>query len=221
MIQKSVIAFDFDGTLADTTRLVHETIINSCNEYGHMEINEDNLESHFGPTESGIIRSIVGEKLFPEAWTFFLEEYIRIQPDTIKKIPGMDELLEELSKRNDILLVLVTGRSKVTTDISLACLGYERYFAKVYSGSEEGINKDKNIENLIHDYGVEKKDIIYVGDTIADIHTMHEKAGIDLLSVTYCQPDEAVKLEMERLNPGNLCPDVTNLRKRLFELLKQ
>lgn len=221
MNHKSVIAFDFDGTLADTTRLIHETIINTCHEYGHQEINEENLESHFGPTESGIIKAVVGEKVFPEAWTFFLEEYIRIEPEMIKNIPDMDALLKELSERKDLLLVLVTGRSKVTTDISLAYLGYEKYFAKVYSGSDEGINKDKNIENVIHDYGVKKEDIIYVGDTIADIHTMHEKADVDLLSVTYCQPDETVKAEMERLNPGNLCPDVTNLRKRLFELLKQ
>lgn len=219
MNKKNVIVFDFDGTLADTDCLIKDTIVSTVNEYGHFEVTKDNLESYFGPTESGIIRKVVGERLFPEAWTFFLEDYIRLQGDTIKKVPGMDELLEHLFAKKNLLLLLVTGRSRETTDISLSYLGYEKYFGKVYTGSEEGINKDVSLNQSLIDFGIQKENILYIGDTIADIHTM-KKAGIDLISAAYCCKDANVQKQLEKENPGNVVFSTKELTKRLDEIVK-
>ncbi len=219
MDKKSVIVFDFDGTLADTTLLIQDSILNTLREYGHFEVNESNLEDHFGPSEAGIIKKIVGDKVFPEAWTYFLEEYIRIQKDTIKKFPGMDDLLEKLSKRKDLLLLLVTGRSRETAEISLSYLGYESYFGKVYTGSEEGINKNISIENALNDFGIKKENIVYIGDTLADIHTM-KKACVDLLSVSYCYQDKSRISQLEKENGGNVMHSVLELQERLEEITK-
>lgn len=218
MKKKSIIAFDFDGTLVDSSVLVNKSLISTCHEYGHNEIDENNLEDHFGPTEYGILKNIIDPKDFSEAWAFFIEEYIRIQPEGLIKIEGMDEILETLSKRNDVLLLLVTGRSKPTSEISLSYLDYEKFFAKTYTGSEEGINKDVNIENIIQDYGVTKDDIIYMGDTIADIKTMR-KAGVDILSCTYCQKSEEKIQAIEQENPNNTCHTIKELKEKLLSLI--
>lgn len=219
MNKKSVIIFDFDGTLADTTLLVQNSILGTLREYGHFEVDENNLEDHFGPSEPGIIKKIVGDKVFPEAWAYFLEEYIRIQKETIKRIPGMDDLLENLSKRKDLLLLLITGRCRETAEISLSYLGYESYFGKVYTGSEEGINKDVSIETALNDFGIQKENIVYIGDTLADIHTMR-KAQVDLLSVSYCYQDEMKISQLEKENAGNVMHSVMDLQKRLDEITK-
>ncbi len=217
MNRKNVLIFDFDGTLADTTTLVKSTLVNTIHEYGYPEITMENIEEHFGPTEAGILKNILGDKIFPEAWASYLEDYIRVQPECIKKIPGMDELLKELSKKRDILLLLVTGRSKETMDLSLSYLNYESYFSKCYSGSMNGINKDENILQALEDYGLEKENIVYIGDTLADIHTMR-KIGVDILSVNYCGFDKEGKELLEKENPGNVCTDIDELKKKIEEI---
>lgn len=217
MTKKNVLIFDFDGTIADTANLVKSTLVNTIHEYGHPEITTENIEEHFGPTESGILRNILGEKIFPEAWTSYLEDYIRVQSECIKKIPGMDELLEELSHQRVILLLLVTGRSKETMDISLSYLNYESYFSKCYSGSMDGINKDENILQVLDDYGLEKENIVYIGDTLADVHTMRE-IDVDVLSVDYCGFDKEGKELLEKENPGNVFYSVDELKERIKEI---
>ena len=219
MNKKSVVIFDFDGTIVDSNQLEHQALLNTIHEYGFEEINDSNLENHFGPTESGILKNLLGEDLFPEAWAFFIEDYLRLQEELLVKIPGMDDLLLSLSKKQDLLLLLVTGRSKETADISLDYLGYDKYFGKVYTGSDEGINKDENIEKLLEDFGLEKENIVYVGDTLADIKTM-KAIGIDIITVSYSQYDKNNKDQLEEDNPGNVVNSIQELETKLIEITK-
>ncbi len=219
MNKKSVVIFDFDGTIVDSNQLEHQALLNTIHEYGFEEINDSNLENHFGPTESGILKNILGEDLFPEAWAFFIEDYLRLQEELLRKIPGMDDMLFNLSKKQDLLMLLVTGRSKETADISLAYLGYDKYFGKIYTGSDEGINKDQSIIQLLEDYGLEKENIVYVGDTLADIKTMHS-IDIDIISVSYSLYDKNNKEQFEKQNPGNVVNSVTELENKILEVTK-
>ncbi len=219
MNKKSVIVFDFDGTIVDSNNLEHQALLNTIHEYGFEEIDDSNLEDHFGPTESGILKNILGEDIFPEAWAFFIEDYLRLQEELLVKIPGMDDLLLSLSKKKDLLLLLVTGRSKETADISLDYLGYDKYFAKTYTGSDEGINKDENIEKILDDYGVEKEHIVYVGDTLADIKTM-KSIGIEIISVSYSQYDKNHKDMLEEENPHHVVHSVKELEEKLLNITK-
>jgi len=219
MNKKSVIVFDFDGTIVDSNNLEHQALLNTIHEYGYEEIDDSNLEDHFGPAESGILKNILGEDIFPEAWAFFIEDYLRLQEELLVKIPGMDDLLLSLSKKKDLLLLLVTGRSKETADISLDYLGYDKYFAKTYTGSDEGINKDENIEKILDDYGVEKEHIVYVGDTLADIKIM-KSIGIEIISVSYSQYDKNHKDMLEEENPHHVVHSVKELEEKLLNITK-
>ena len=218
-MRKRIIAFDFDGTIADSMNLEHRSMLYAIHLAGHNEITDDNLEDHFGPTESGIIRKVCGEEAFHKVYPSFLAKYKEIEPEEMKPIPGMKELLEDLSKESSVALVLVTGRSKDTMEISLDYLGVRPYFKKTYWGSEEGINKDQNLEKAASDFKVSKEEILYIGDTLADIETM-EKAGIDLLSVGYChnEKDQAV---LKENNPNGYIGSVQELRDRLFSIIKE
>ena len=60
MHQKKIICFDFDGTLVDSSVFVHSSLIKTAQDFGHSEINDNNLEEYFGPTEIGILKKILG-----------------------------------------------------------------------------------------------------------------------------------------------------------------
>jgi len=215
-MKKRVIAFDFDGTIADSMNLEHRSMLYAIHLAGHNEITDDNLEDHFGPTESGIIRKICGEEAFEKVFPSFLKKYEELQYEEMKPIPGIKELLEKLSKLSCFTLVLVTGRSRETMEISLDYLGVRSFFQKTYWGSEEGINKDQNLEKVTKDFSVSKDEILYIGDTLADIQTM-KKVGIDLISVGYCHNEKDRHILKEN-NPEGYVGSVAELSKRLLSL---
>lgn len=219
MNKKKVIVFDFDGTIADSLKLEHQALLNTIHDYGYKEITDDNIEEHFGPSESGILKEILGDDTFVEAWPIFIEEYIRLQNSLLRTFPGIDELLHSLSKE-DISLVLLTGRSKETTDISLSFLNLVDVFSFVYTGSDKGINKDKNILTLMKELSVQGKDILYIGDSLADIHTM-KKINVDILSVVYAKKKDDVVNKIKEENKGNIIFTIDELKARIYSLIKE
>ena len=214
---KHVLIFDFDGTLVDSMPLEFKAMIDTLHEYGHPEVNEGNLENYFGPTEKGILDHIIDdEDVMPEAWIYFLEEYVTLQDSLLFSLKGMSSLLEELSKKQDLLLLLITGRSRETLDISLEKLGYDKYFAKCYAGSDDGVFKKENIQNVIDDYQVDKEEILYIGDTVSDIQNMKE-LGVSILSAAYCHKKEEEKKALEQLNPNRVAHSVEELKEMIYK----
>ena len=219
MKRKSIIAFDFDGTIADTALLEKRSMVETIRYFGNLEINEDNIETHYGPTEIGIISSLVPSDKREEACRKFIEIYQKMQPETLPScVPGMKDLLLELSLCKDIHLIEVTGRSRESLVLSLAYLGIRDCFEKCYTGSDKGINKHLSLDQVCQDYQVSKEDVLYIGDTIEDCQTMHGH-GYDLISVSYCH-DEGYQRELRRLNPGLVAEDVDRLRKLLNQLIR-
>lgn len=218
MEKKQLIAFDFDGTLADTTALESISMTDTIHLFGHPEITYDNIIDHYGPTETGIIKSIVGEKDYPEAYQAYLKIYDQVQRKTLHGlVPQMKELLEDLKKISTIHVVEVTGRSQEALNMSLNYLGITSLFEKTYSGSMTGINKDVSMEKALADFHLSKKDAIYIGDTLEDIETM-KKAGIDILSVSYCH-DSAYRDKLRKSNPGRVYDDVKSLKEEIYSLI--
>lgn len=216
MNQKKILCFDFDGTIADSRKLEHESMIRTINYFGHEEINDDNLEDHFGPTEPGVIKSVLGEE-YLASLPYFYNLYSELQSDLLKENPSITKMLETLTKTHpEIPLVLITGRSQETMEISLHYLGYDRFFKKAYSGSIDGINKDESMKQAMKDFDVDKEDMLYIGDTIADINTMKEN-GFDIFSAGYYQNEEEQK-KLQELNP-NTFKTVEELTDALLKVI--
>ena len=75
MHQKKIICFDFDGTLVDSSVFVHSSLIKTAQDFGHSEINDNNLEEYFGPTEIGILKKILGPEEAIAASPYFYRIY--------------------------------------------------------------------------------------------------------------------------------------------------
>jgi phosphoglycolate phosphatase-like HAD superfamily hydrolase len=213
------LAFDFDGTIGDSLELESETMLFTIQKYYDPSFTQAMLIASYGPTEEGIIRRYVPKEKGDEAWAYSLSLYRKLSPRLLSEpFPGMRELLAKYGTAPKLLTVLLTGRSKETLAISLKDLGIEGDFQKTYTGSLDGINKDQSLLRMLKDFGLEKKDVLYIGDTIEDVKTMG-KIGVDILSAGYGH-DKEYQAKLEALNPGRVAHSVRELDELLAQAIK-
>lgn len=216
MNKKKALIFDFDGTIADSMKLEKTALVKTINKYGIFNVTIENIEDYFGPTELGILEKILVNEDKKEYWSYFLEEYKRMQPELLTTFNGIEPLINSLKDKFSIFLV--TGRSKETLDISLSYLNIASAFIKTYTGSDLGINKDINIKKLLDEYNYDISDVLYIGDSLADINTIHKIKG-DIISVGYRYANKEDIKKLEEINPNNVVSTVLQLKERLYQLL--
>ncbi len=216
MNKKRCVCFDFDGTLVNSDGLISESIVRTLNYFGINDMKKEDVVKYYGPSEPGILAKILSQDDFPAALPYFFQTYSELQPEFLKRNDKITELLEKVTKVDDLLVLLVTGRSQETLDISLNYLGYEKYFAKTYSGSMDGINKDESMKQAMHDFDLEKEDIVYIGDSLADIRVMTEN-GYDILTAGYFH-DKEYQEKLKEANPNSFLT-IEELSEALFKII--
>ena len=162
-----MIAFDMDGTIADTIPLCVEAFRRSVSPYVGHELSEQEIVETFGLNEIGMIKALVSEN-WEAALQDFYCAYMLLHRQITKPFPGILELLTVLKSQN-IILALVTGKGEKSCRISLKELGLEHMFDAICYGSEKAPNKKENIEGLLKEYSISRNQFCYVGDAVSDI----------------------------------------------------
>ena len=201
-----MVAFDLDGTIADTIPLCVEAFRKSVSPYAGHELSEQEIVQTFGLNEIGMIKAFV-----PQKWEVALQdfycEYTLLHRKVTKPFPGILELLTVLKNQN-IILALVTGKGEKSCQISLKELRLEHMFDAICYGSEKAPNKRENIECLLKEYAISRNQFGYVGDAVSDIRACRE-AGVTCFSAAWQDSSDIALLEKE--NPGRVCCNVENL----------
>jgi len=183
MVSKSEnnLIFDFDGTLADTLAFT----INAASEINrslHLLSDEKIDFEKFRSTDT--IEFFKDLEIPTYKLLFFLYKYQRKQSREIDKVQvfqGLPEVLKNL-KKNGIGLGIATSNSTKNVKQFLKNNNLDM-FDFIYS-SIDYFHKNRIIERAIKKYGMEKENVIYVGDEIRDIKAAKE-AGIKVASVTW------------------------------------
>ena len=207
----NVIAFDFDGTLADSVELclaVFDRVLRA--RLGDAAPSRDELLDIFGVSEPGILRRYLGDDA-PAAEQEFYRILRELHPVMCPDVmPGVRELLGSLHRR--VRLVMLTGRCETTGRIALECLRLAEYFSDFRFGSPERNAKAAQLRALPGDLGVDPGEVCYVGDAVSDVRACRE-AGIRCLSAAWSS--SAWTRELEEVNPGLVFPSIAALKKYL------
>lgn len=206
---KNNLIFDFDGTLADTLAFT----VNAATEINrslHLLSDEKIDFEKFRSTDTVAFFNdleIPTYKLF-----FFLYKYQRKQSKSIDKVKVFEELPEILIKlkKNDIGLGVATSNSTKNVKLFLNNNNIDT-FDFIYS-SIDYFHKNKIIEKAMKKYGMEKENVIYIGDEIRDVKAAKE-AGIKVASVTWGYNFESV---LSKYNPDF----IINKPEELLNLFK-
>lgn len=218
-LKKSVVVFDVDGTLIDSFDLIDDTVMETLKNYKSKVRTKEDIVQFYGPNELGMFKNmLLDPNLADNAFKEYLGHYQENDSSYVPKlIPGIGDLLRELDTRRTLRLGCVTGRSKESLEITGRRLNFLRFFEDVEAGSSKGVNKVESMKALMRKFGVDKSEVLYVGDTESDIKVMRS-IGVDIISVWYAHPKN--KDDLLKMNPKLSVGDVESLRDLLFKLIR-
>ncbi|KAF1304251.1 MULTISPECIES: HAD family hydrolase [Enterococcus] len=163
--------FDFDGTLADTLPICFESFRQVFIKYNGVSLSNQTIESWFGPSEAGIIKNnLTNPDAFSDALALYYSIYQQEHSKFVKENPEITAMLAKLSasKKN---IAVVTGKGRISYDISMQCLGLKKVIAFSVTG-DDVIQPKPHQEGILKalDYFQAKTETaVYFGDSNADI----------------------------------------------------
>jgi pyrophosphatase PpaX len=188
------IIFDIDGTLTSTNELIFASFNHITNKYLNKTLSDEEIISHFGPTEDVILKEWLGSR-YEEGRNAYYDFY-ETNHHMAELYPGIQSLLIKLKEKN-IPLSIYTGKGRTAAAITLKKLGIYELFDLIITGDEVKEHKPspEGIEIFINKFNLNKDRVIIVGDSTADIKAARA-AGIKVASVVWDSYAKEAVLEL-------------------------
>lgn len=179
---------DLDGTILDTIDDIREAVNFSLNKHGFKIRSKEEIRLSLGYGSPHLIRTSLPEGVDDETYKKVFDdykEYYKNHVDVLTK--PYDDCVELLTnfKQNGIKLALITNKPH---DIALQLV--DIYFPNLFSvvyGQQTTIKSKPDPESVfiaLNDLNLDKHDILYIGDSLAD-HKTALNAGVDYLICSY------------------------------------
>ena len=178
----SVVIFDWDGTLMDSTRGIVTAIQGACRDLELSVPTDAQAAWVIGLSLDQALKAAVPdlkksmEKIFLERY-----RYHYLLGDTkLQLFDGVAEMLDDLHDRG-VTLAVATGKSRVGLNRALDATALHHRFAATRCADE---TFGKPHPAMLHELMVEPTQVVMVGDTSHDLN-MAANAGVHGLGVTY------------------------------------
>lgn len=206
-MKKYGVIFDFDGTLADTSKGVLDSVEYALEKMGAPSFDRRVLRGFIGPSLYESFQEIAG--LSPEDSVRAIEYYRSYyQPKGIYECnlyPGMKELLKELSDKG-VCLSVASSKPQVSLDVVTKHLGIDGFFDKIV-GAELSVKTSDKL-TLVKRAALNENNVM-AGDAVFDVRAAHA-AGFTSVAVTYGFNDRET---LEKENPDFIADSVSELRE--------
>jgi phosphoglycolate phosphatase len=184
--QFDLIAFDWDGTLFDSTAIIARSIQAAVRDVGGAE---PTLEQASYVIGMGLAQALahaapdVKPDLYPQLSDRYRHHYFAAQDD-ISMFAGVLDLLADLKARGHILTV-ATGKSRRGLDAALATTALLGVFDASRTADETASKPDPlMLQELMAEFDVPPERTLMVGDTTHDL-LMAANAGCPSVGVSY------------------------------------
>jgi phosphoglycolate phosphatase len=208
-----LIAFDWDGTLFDSTAIIVRCIQRAVADVGG-EIPSDKDAAYV--IGMGLMQALahaapsVPKEKYPQLGDRYRHHYLAHQND-LSLFEGVVPMLEMLKSRNHWLAV-ATGKSRRGLNDILARADMPRIFDGSRTADETaGKPSPLMLNELMREFGVEPERCLMIGDTTHDLQ-MALNAGCASVGVTYGAHDHEPLLQ---LNPLHVAHTVADLHQWL------
>ena len=202
-----MVAFDFDGTIADTIPMCIEAFKKAISPYAGHKLTKHEILQTFGLNEIGMVKAVVKDnwKLALQDFYFYYE---KMHNSCMEPFPQICDLIKYLKEKN-VIVALITGKGQKSCDISLKKLGMENYFSDIMVGDEIRLNKAESILKLLKKYSIKNDEFYYVGDALSDVTSCRE-VSVTCLSAAW---SDSVDLEeLKKINPTYIFNNISGLK---------
>lgn len=177
-----LLAFDFDGTIADTLGEVHRIYNEMAPGFGLRAVHADEIPDLRQYSLKQLLKELeIPKRKVPSLLTKGLR-ILRSRIRQIELIDGIREALTSLQPRFDHFGIL-TSNSGDNVELFLKHHGLEDLFDFISSKSKLS-GKAKHLKSILRTFSLKPSEMMYVGDELRDVKAC-QKVGIPIAAVTW------------------------------------
>ena len=211
-----LIIFDWDGTLADSTGRIVDSMQHAGRLTGLPVVTDAEVQNIIGLGLPEALQTLWPD-ITPEQLDAMREAYARnfVYDSQVKMtlFEGAEVLLETLQQQ-DRLLAVATGKSRRGLDRILDDLALRHRFAATRCADETRSKPDPlMLHQLLEELNVAADKAVMIGDTTYDLD-MANAAGIDCVAMSHGAHDEDLLLSS---NPKALLHSIAELQQWLLQ----
>lgn len=191
MSDMHLVIFDCDGTLVDGQHLVIAAMNGAFKHHGLEEPDDRTTRRVIGLSLKLAISQVLGaeqEHMADDVTETFKQVFHEIRLSNTIGEPfyeGARELIEKLSKRDDIHLAIATGKSRKGVDVMLERESWEKTFTSLQTADTAPSKPDPGmILNAMAESGVTPENTVMIGDTTYDME-MARAAKVQAFGVAW------------------------------------
>ena len=195
-----LIAFDWDGTLSDSTAIIARSIQAAVVDVGGAKPSDADASYVIG---MGLMQALahaapdVEADKYPQLGERYKFHYSQSMNDIIL-FGGILELLAELKQRNHILTV-ATGKSRRGLDEALQAVELKNLFHSSRTADQTAGKPDPQmLHELMDEFNIPPERTLMVGDTTHDL-LLAKNAGCASVGVSYGAHEHATFAELDPL----------------------
>ena len=186
-----LVLFDADGTLIDSQAIIHEAMSRTFLRFGYQAPHISATRSIIGLTLDLAIATILDRQIDEEIVAMtaeYKEFYLELaQREDMQSKPfdGIPALIGGLAARKDVLLGVVTGKSRRGVDKLMACKHFSNRFV-VSRCADDCPSKPHPamVSECCDEMGISPRNTIVIGDTGFDMQ-MAVSAGATAIGVSW------------------------------------
>lgn len=208
-----VIIFDFDYTLGDSTNGIALSINYALEQLGYPTRNKDDIKKTIGLSLKETYKTLTSNDNPEEAEQFaqlFKEKADDVMVANTELYAGVKEVLQQL-KNKGYRIGIVTTKFHYRIEQILSKFEANE-LVDVIVGAEDVKIEKPNPEGLlwaIEHLGIEKENVLYVGDSLVDAKTA-QNAGVGFIAVLTGTTSKEEFEEYDNIYIGENVPDIAN-----------
>jgi pyrophosphatase PpaX len=201
------VLFDFDGTLVDTTEMIHQSMRHAASSVlGRDDIPRETLLANVGqplPRQMELIDTEYADQLLDA----YRSHHERHHDALIREFPGVEESLDRLGSAG-IKVAVVTSKRRVSVEMALEIFPGLRNVVDRFVTLEDTTHHKPHPEPLLRALkllgSIPKERAAYVGDSPFDVEAA-KAAGLTSVAVSWGAFSEDA---LRAAEPDHLVPDI-------------
>lgn len=185
----AVVAFDLDGTLADTAPDLTAALNHSLGVLGRAAVPEESVRHMVGHGARALLTKGLAatgemtEALVEEGFPVFIDYYAAHIADRSRPFPGVERAMDELAGMG-VKLAICTNKLVSLTDSFVDAMGWRDRFAAIVGGDTLPVRKPDPAPVLAAVARAGGGAAAFVGDSINDTDAARN-AGLPCVAVTF------------------------------------